>query len=33
MKLARRLLASRPLSKYYDREEFPAPTCSPTTSF
>jgi len=23
MKLARRLLASRPLSKYYDREEFP----------
>jgi choline dehydrogenase len=25
MKLARRLLASRPLSKYYDREEFPGP--------
>jgi choline dehydrogenase len=23
MKLARRLLGSRPLSKYYDREEFP----------
>ena len=25
MKLARRLLASRPLGKYYDREEFPGP--------
>ena len=25
MKLARRLLASRPLSRYYDREEFPGP--------
>jgi choline dehydrogenase len=25
MKLARRLLASRPLSEYYDREEFPGP--------
>src|SRR5216684_4767708 len=25
MKLARRLLASRPLSMYYDREEFPGP--------
>ncbi len=25
MKLARRLLGSRPLSKYYDREEFPGP--------
>jgi choline dehydrogenase len=25
MKLARRLLQSRPLSKYYDREEFPGP--------
>jgi len=25
MKLARSLLASRPLSKYYDREEFPGP--------
>jgi choline dehydrogenase len=25
MKIARRLLMSRPLSKYYDREEFPGP--------
>ena len=25
MKLARRLLASQPLSKYYEREEFPGP--------
>jgi choline dehydrogenase len=31
MKLARRLLASRPLSKYYDREEFPGPQAQSDT--
>ena len=33
MKLARRLLASKPLAPYYAYEDFPAPRCRATMSF